>query len=157
MISPVPRHRNTHYMKHLLAICTLAGLLTINANASITFQTLGGSMDGSSESVSADAVFTLGNGTLTIVLDNLQENPTSAGQLLSGVSFDISGLSGSGSLSSVNSGSVTTISSSGSYTTGTADSLSVWKATHSGQNINLTALTGGKTKDLIIGPDSHGG
>src|SRR4051794_115206 len=60
--------------------------------------------------VSAKADFTLGIGTVAVTLTDLLANPTSAGQLVSGIKFDVSGASGSGSLSrSVSNNFVTTI------------------------------------------------
>lgn len=104
----------------------------------------------------ATADFTLGSGTLTLNLFCLIQNPTSAAQEVSGISFDISGLVGSGSLATVNSGNISTISSGGSYTAGSADSLTRWTATHSLSTVTLTTFSGGAPNRLIIGPDSNG-
>ena len=75
-------------------------------------------------------------------------------QLISGVSFDVTGASGSGLLTTANSGNVISISAGGSYTGPVADALSRWKATETGTSISLTTLSGGNPDRLIIGPPS---
>jgi hypothetical protein len=108
-------------------------------------------------SVSAEALFTTNNGSITLTLSNLFQNPNADGQLISAISFDVSGASGSGSLTTVNSGLIGTISPAGSYTAAGSDLLTRWKASESGTTINLTTLSGGKPNRLLIGPDSAGG
>jgi hypothetical protein len=109
--------------------------------------------DTAGEAVSAQATFTVSNGSIEIKLTNLLGNPTSDGQLISGLSFSVSGATGTASLTS-SSGAVSTVNSSnGSYTAGVTQSLTHWGASGS---VGLTTLTGGKPNDLIIGPDSKG-
>ena len=48
--------------------------------------------------VNADAVFTTGSGFISITVSNLQADPTSAGQLLSGLAFTLSDGQTTGSL-----------------------------------------------------------
>jgi hypothetical protein len=108
-------------------------------------------------SVSADVDFTVKKGEVDITLSNLLQNPTSDAQLISGLTFNISGATGSSFLPTTNSGNVSTISSGGKYTAGKSDPLTQWKASHSGTKVSLTALTGRKPTGLIIGPDSAGG
>jgi hypothetical protein len=126
-----------------------------SANAATIFVTPSGS-SGVDGPVSARAEFTLGAGHLSLTIFNLLDNPTAAGQLLSGIKFDLSGASGSGALTTVNSGLISNISAGGAYTAGAADPLTRWHATESGTNVNLTTLTGGKPNRLIIGPDDAG-
>ncbi|HWW00404.1 MAG TPA: VPDSG-CTERM sorting domain-containing protein [Candidatus Acidoferrum sp.] len=65
----------------------------------------------------------------------------------------MTGASGSGALSTVNSGLVINISPGGAYTTPTANSLTRWAATESGTHVvALTTLSGGPPSMLIIGP-----
>lgn len=104
--------------------------------------------------VNATATFTLGTNSLTITLTDLLANPTSDGQLISAISFNVIGALGpaslttsSGLLSSVNTS--TNLYSAGVLTT----PLTHWGFV-SGV---LTALTGGQPNSLIIGPDSAGG
>ena len=70
----------------LISLCAPAGATT--ANYSFNGTTAGGA------TVDATAAFTWGSGSLTVVLTDLLQNPTSAGQLVNGVSFNISGASG---------------------------------------------------------------
>ncbi len=107
--------------------------------------------------VSAIADFTLGNGTLTLTLTNNSSNPTADSQLISGISFEISGASGAGSLKSVNSGITASIVKGQAASILSAnDPLSRWKATESEDHISLTTLSGGTPDLLIIGPGSSG-
>lgn len=116
----------------------------------------------SNSSVSAEADFSLSSGSLSLTLSNLKGNPTSAAQLISGIKFDVAGssLSGSGNLTTANSGEISDITTSGpnsgSYTAGTSDILTRWEATYSAATIHLTTLTGGQPNELIIGPDDSG-
>ncbi len=130
-------------------------MLAGSANASLAFQTPAGSSttDGS---VDATATFALSAGGVTLTLQNLLQNPTAVGQLISAITFNITGATGSGA-SAVKSGLISTISSGGSYTAGQADSLSRWALSESGTRIGLTTLSGGQPNSLIIGPDSAGG
>ena len=107
--------------------------------------------------VSAIADFTLGNGTLTLTLTNNLSNPTADSQLISGISFDISGASGSGGLKSVNSGITASIVKGQAASILSAnDPLSRWQATKSENKISLTTLSGGTPDLLIIGPGASG-
>jgi hypothetical protein len=144
--------------KTLFIALAIFGLLAANSSDAITlFYTAPGSFD-SSGSVNAGAAFLPANGFLTVELTDLQPDPGSVGQLLSGISFDIAGASGSGSLSSRNLGFTSTISPGGAYSPGSLSNLPKWKATESGEQIYISALTGGGSpKDFIIGPDSEGG
>jgi hypothetical protein len=116
------------------------------------FQVQGPTPDGP---VDATAEFTLGNGTLKIVLTDLFQNPTSDGQLISGITFTVSGASGSSMLSSA-SGLVSSVDTTngGTYTAGVASTLPHWSLVSGG---DLTTLSGKKPNELIIGPDDHGG
>lgn len=89
----------------LLGAAAIAAMLSFSVPAgAVTYQFTGTPSGSSDGSVDATATFTLGAGTLTIVLTDLLANPTSDGQLVSGVSFTASGAAGSGALTTVNSG-----------------------------------------------------
>jgi hypothetical protein len=126
-----------------------------SANA-VTYSFSGQSAGGATVNAKADV--TLGAGTVTIILTDLLQNPTSAGQLVSGFQFDATGVTGSGALATLNSGLVTTIASdgTGNYSAGVADSLTRWTASHTNSTVKLTTLSGGNPNRLIIGPDSSG-
>jgi hypothetical protein len=107
--------------------------------------------------VSAQAAFTISNGTVTIVVTNLGANPTDVADEVSALTFDVTGATGSGSLTTVSSGSLSTLSSGGSYTAGVSSLLSRWGTTETGLALDLDALGGGSPNELIIGPDDRGG
>jgi hypothetical protein len=123
---------------------------------SVTYVTPTGSST-TGGSVDAQAVFTFGTNEVEITLTNLFKNPTADSQLISALTFDVSGVTGSGSLTTTNSGKISTISAGGSFTAGVSDSLTRWDASKSGTSIDLTTLSGGKPNRLIIGPDDNGG
>jgi hypothetical protein len=115
------------------------------------FQAQGSTPDGP---VNATAVFTLGNGTLHLVLTDLLQNPTSDGQLISGITFTLSGASGPGMLTGASGLDSVVDTTHGTYTAGVASSLPHWSLVTGG---DLTTLSGKKPNELIIGPDDHGG
>lgn len=108
--------------------------------------------------VDAYASFTVSNGSIGVQLTNLLQNLKADGQMISGIYFDVSGATGTGSLVTVNSGYDSSISAGGAYTLDiTADPLLRWKADNVGASVTLTTLSGGAPKLMIIGPDSAGG
>jgi hypothetical protein len=104
--------------------------------------------------VDATADFTLGNGTLKIVLTDLLQNPTSDAQLISGITFAVTGALGSSVLTSASGLESTVDPHNGTYTAGVGSTLPHWGLVATG---DLSTLTGGKPNELIIGPDDHGG
>jgi len=138
-----------------LAMASVA-LFAPAANAGFVYTTPVGATDAAGEPISFTADFTLNNGSITIILSNLEGNITSAGQLLTGISFDVTGASGSGLLGTTRSGLVTTISSGGAYTAGVSDTLTRWTSHESGLAITLSLFSGGTPDRGIIGPDNNG-
>lgn len=130
---------------------TRAGSITYITSTGAT--TTGGSVD-------AKAVFTLGNGTIDITLTNLFQNPKSDAQLISALTFTVSGVgTNSASLSSITGNTSSIDTSSGTYSSPTAItsvSSTPWAATNTSGTLYLNDLTGGKPNDLIIGPDDKG-
>ena len=126
----------------------------VQANT-IDFTTPSGSSD-SDGPVSAEAIVTAIAGGVTVTLNDFLQNPKSAGQLVSGLEFNITDTTGGASVGG-SSGILATIGSGGSYTPGTATSLSHWAASLSGSTVTLTTLSGGQPNQMIIGPDSAGG
>jgi hypothetical protein len=120
----------------------------------VTYSTPSGSSTGDGP-VNATATITLGAGTVTVVLTNLEGNPTGDAQLISALSFKVSGATGSGTLATTNSGALTNIGSGGTYTAGVGSTLPLWLPKETGTSINLTVLTA-PVAELIIGPDSKG-
>ena len=110
----------------------------------------------SNGSVDASAQVTVGNGMVTITLNDLLQNPTSSGQTLSGLELNISGATGAATLAS-SSGFTSTINPDGSYTSGVYQSpLGHWGADNS-FNLSTIGIVGHQPYDLIVGPDSAGG
>ena len=130
-------------------------------SALVTYETLDGAIV-AGELIDARAVFAPYNGGITVTLTNLYGNPKADTALISGIKFSVTGASGSGLLTSVNSGLISTISSGGSGTSGVSDPLTRWKAYASDTMIDLDLWgVGGQPNVQIIGPDSvrwvHGG
>lgn len=136
--------------------------------ADLIATTPGGSSD-TDGPIAASADFSLSGDVLTIQLTSLIADPTGAGQLVSGVTFNISGATSS-TLTTLNSDSGNTATlikgGTGSYTstasTGTYG-LSAWglnasqgNTTSTGTGVNLSVFGGSSPYDMIIGPDSKG-
>lgn len=105
--------------------------------------------------VNAEATFTPGAGTIEVDLTDLLANPISSGQTLSGISFNVTGLSGSASLAS-SSGNVANIGSDGSYTPVAANSIAPHWGIAGSVTLSTIGIVGGQPSDLIIGPDDQG-
>lgn len=112
----------------------------------------------------ARATFTPHDGGVSVFLQNLWGDPTSVANLISGLRFDVVGISGSGLLSTVNSGDLVSFSATGNGQNGivtpnynaTGDhQLQRWTANETGSRILLTTLSGGSPSLLIIGPGPY--
>jgi hypothetical protein len=137
----------------------ISGSIALSANAipsvfNYTFTGMGG--DGPEN---ATASFSLAGGTLTITLNNLEANPTGAGQLISGITFDALGATG---ISGMTSSGVEANIGVGVLNGGNPVSLSHWGFSFSAGSLTLVETAGnaaqpGSPVDMIIGPDAHGG
>jgi hypothetical protein len=146
--------------KHgLLSAAAIVALFSLGAPAgAITFQFSGTPTGGTDGAVNGTADFSLSGNILTIVLTDLLQPATwSAGNEISGVSFSLTGATGSGALATTNNGNISTINSVGTYTAAVANALTRWTANETGALIALSLFSGGPPSDLIIGPDSAGG
>ena len=159
------RFERVQLMKSLFrSVCTALVVLAAshfaahNAHAGVIEYRATGTPVGSPDGlVDAKALFSIDVGKITVTLTNLFANPISRGQNISGIRFDVSGATGSGTLSrTTDAGQVTTISNGGGYTAGVNDVLTRWQATETGSTIRLTTLSGGPPTRLIIGPDDKG-
>lgn len=142
-----------------ICLSAVAGMLALASANAVPIQNFVASGGTGSGAYDAEADFTVGNGTVTLVLKNLQQDPISAAQLISGISFSISGLTGNAVLSS-GSGNIATVNANGTYTPPASPTspLPRWHVSGtSGTTVSMTALGGGQPSDLIIGPDSLGG
>ncbi len=113
------------------AYCVLGAILALvfafsgsSAQAgSISFQTVNGQQgDGP---VSAQADFTTLSGQVKIVLTDLYQNPKAAGQLISGITFTVSGATGNASISSAK-GMTSNIADGGAYSPTGPNNLTHW-------------------------------
>lgn len=139
-----------------LAACCGVALGAGSARADFIFTANGSGSDGP---LSAQAQFTLGSGTISIKLSNLQANPTSAGQELSGIQFTLntapSSVSGAGT-----SGQLINVNSSNGTFSNVSGNPDRWEASgHITQptstSIKLLVLGGGKPSEMIIGPPDN--
>jgi PEP-CTERM motif len=130
---------------------TSAALLIGVSNANATLYTLTGTdPDGA---ISATANVTLGTNTISIVLTNLQSGVKSDGQNISGIQFDISGLTAASLFSQLG----PLVDVSGTTVTPIAGNPAHWVATDTLGLLSLNTVpgTGGKPNDLIIGPSPN--
>lgn len=148
------RHKTSLAAAGLLS---LVGILAAGSSKAspILFQTASGAKT-SGGPVSASASFALGTGSLDITLNDLLVNPNNVGQLLSGLSFSINGIS-SGTLTS-SSGTLVSVARNGTPTYATAPSTTGW-VLQSGFDLCDICSTGKGAfapAGLIIGPPSSG-
>lgn len=144
----------------LLAGAVTAGsLLAVGGVAKATpffFDVTGGC----SEACAANAVITPGAGSLTVVLNDTQANPRSAGDLLSSIEITPSGAVGTPSLFSQAGSLITITSNTGPYVTSPGPPTH-WGVGASGSEIVLETAgsfaVGGKPIDMIVGPPDGSG
>ncbi len=130
----------------------MMGLIAANLSATV-YDTPSGS-SGSNGPLSAEASITAGPGTITVVLYNLETNIRSAGQAVSGITFNVLGLS-SRTLGLSSLGETINPSSHSAYTlVNTTDPLSHWTAALSSGKVAITTVPGTSEKpnEMIIGP-----
>jgi len=139
----------------IFAVVT-AGLVACSAHANvINVFTPSGATDMDGDPVNASAKFTTGAGLLTITLTDLLPNPTSAGQLVSDISFSLTTGQTSGTLGA-NSGVEITVASDKSFKLGSSVSTG-WQLTTSSGLFELSALgTATSPAHLIIGGPGAG-
>lgn len=131
------------------ALIILIVSVMANGNAYM-FVTPTGSSDADG-AVKAEADFTTGAGTITILLQNLQVNIKSVGEALSDLSFTLDGGQKSGTLSS-SSGLHRTVNDDGTYTDGSTVATG-WPLSTDGSGLLLDRLNApGQKSNLIIGP-----
>jgi hypothetical protein len=139
-------------MKKTIQFVAIAGIMAVlNAPASLVYNT-GSSATSGGNPVDAQATLTFGNGTLTLILQNLQSGEISSGQAISGI--NLSGISDTISLTSANGNLVNVVGSTVTPLTGGTDaSLTRWGLD---QSSGLWALTGGQPEEMIVGPSPAG-
>ena len=132
----------------------LAAALQGNANV-ITFVTPAGSSTGGGP-VSATASVTTGAGTVSIVLTDLQANPTDVAQLISDFDFTLSGGQTTGAWRAA-SGQQINVAGNGTTTLGATGSTGWGLNNNVGSGLQLDALGFIGPAGLIIGPPGAGG
>jgi len=138
---------NTQNILKGFAVLSAVAGLTASAQATEITGTVGGSPVDVSYTIIASA------NTITVTLNNLEADPSSVIQLISGFSFNVSHGSTSGA-TTVNTGSIIDVAGNGSFGTPTSDPLLGWGITQSGLNVHLSSLP----QYLIIGaPDTGTG
>ena len=140
------------HIKSFISGAVLSSIMAFGAanvaNASVYFASATGH-DPSNEPVSATATLTLGTNSLVVVMSSLANDPTSAAQEISGINITFGNSIGTASLDS-STGTRIKIANNGSYTV-VGTPIDHWGVTETSTAIHLTALTGGKPHDLIIG------
>ncbi|HLW75995.1 MAG TPA: hypothetical protein VKS01_03400 [Bryobacteraceae bacterium] len=134
----------------------IAGAMMLSAQ---NCTTPSGSADSSGEAVAATANFTVGDGFITVTVQNTQADPRSAGQLLNGVFFTLSTGPTTGTLGS-NSSNIRRVNQGGSFTDLGPNSTG-WALDNSSGNFFLcvlcTDLGGLGPSHLLIGDPATSG
>jgi hypothetical protein len=142
----------------ILAVVGCASLLAAGVHAgSITYVTPGSATQGG-QPVDAEADFTVSAGEVSILLKNLEANPTSVIQLISDLSFTLSGSQTSGTMATTTSGSSgqeITVNGGGSSTLGSTVPTG-WSLSLTGFHLNVLGTPTGPSH-LIIGPPDGSG
>jgi len=144
-------------MRKILGLCLLFSAFAAESRAtSITFATPSGSNTGGGP-VNSQATFTTSTGQLSIMLTDLQANPTDVAELISDLQFVMSGGITTGTLSS-SSGQFLTVLGDGTFTLDGTTSTGWALNQNVGGGLQLDVLgTPIGPAGLIIGPPGPGG
>jgi hypothetical protein len=123
--------------------------------STITFVTPSGSSTGGGPVNASANVTTNSNGTVSIMLNDLQANPTDVAQLISDFAFTLSNGATGGTLFS-QTASLINVLGDGTTTSGGTGSPGWLMGTFAG-GVEITRLGGGQPAGLIIGPAGPGG
>lgn len=147
----------------IVSVATM--LVSVGGATAGTIEFLGSGSTGDGP-VDAEAVFTVTSpNTLTVTLTDLEPNtgnPWSQGQEVSGISFGVTGVSGSSLTSAM--GPLANIASSGTFPAPTTQSLTHWGTGFQGNTTSGTVFLetagnyagNGQPQQMIIGPPSTG-
>ncbi len=125
---------------------------------SITFVTPNGSKESGGNPVDATVTFTTSANVITVVLNNLEVNPTTVAQNISDLLFTVSTGQHSGSIDETHSsGTSRTVNGNGSFTNNGTVSPSHWSLQSSGSQLHLNDLTAGQPVQTILGSPASGG
>jgi hypothetical protein len=136
-------------------VLSLAGASTLAASTSAFYSII--STDTAGDPIDATALFGLDStGDLTLTLTNLEANIKDVGQSVTGIKFNLSGLTGRATPSS-QTGAQATVNSTTSLTNdGSGALLYPWGATTSLPTVTLSALGSGQPQASILGPETSG-
>jgi hypothetical protein len=149
----------------IAAVALMAVALTTPAVRASTQTFVSGSTSSAGDTVSGQAVFTPGAGTISITLTDLLANPKTVAQTISDLSFSVAGLtlaSGNTSLSSSNANTIF-VNADGTTSPGSTGVSTGWGLNFSPTNglpagaVQLDALGFVGPKNLIIGPPDGSG
>jgi hypothetical protein len=134
----------------LIAAAVLFGIA--NANAAV-FNGTGFNSDGS---LKASASITAGAGSITVILSDTNTGEISSGQTVSGIIFDITGVTGISLLSSV--GALVNVNDNGTETA-VAGTINHWGVGRTNTTVTLETAgpfaVGGKPHNLIVGSNPN--
>ena len=137
--------------KPLWIVVLLFGAVAPAAHANSITLTTNLNSTTSGGAVAASAFFTTGAGTVTISLTNLEANPTSIAQLISGLDFTLSNVATTGTLASSSAQGIT-VNAGGTFLLG-ATGATGWGLNNSvSGGLQLDALGFIGPAGLIIGP-----
>lgn len=144
-------------MKKMFAVCFLMLVFAVASQANVfNFVTPAGSSTGGGP-VSASATVTTLAGAVTVVLTDLQANPTDVAQLISDFQFVLSNPSATTGTLASQIGAQINIDDTG-HVTSVAGNPTGWQLNNNvSGGLELSALGGGQPADLIIGPAGAGG
>ncbi|HKU87875.1 MAG TPA: PEP-CTERM sorting domain-containing protein [Casimicrobiaceae bacterium] len=149
------KHLNVRAIRNFgLAICTTGLMSSIASGAVMTFDIAPGT-ELNSLPVSATAMFTTSEDTLTVSLTNLQANPTSVIQLISDIFFTFSDDVTGDSILASSSATEISIDSDGNATTGSTVDTGWGLEDPSAPTLHLTVLGFGGPEHLVIGPGPY--
>ena len=146
-----------------IALLVMSAVLLVAPNASaliLSYSTPAGSVDSAGEPVSARADVSTTGGILTISLTNLQNNPHSAGQLLSDFGFTLSTGQTTGTLGPSSSTALfeRQVNANGTYTPTGFNVSTGWALENNVSGglrlCDLCAGSAGPTHTIIGGPDN---
>jgi len=143
-----------------IALLVMSAVLLVTPNASaliLSYSTPAGSVDSAGEPVSARADVSTTGGLLTISLTNLQNNPQSAGQLLSDLGFTLSSGQTTGTLLSSTALFERQVNANGTYSPTGFNVSTGWALQNNvsgGLRLCDLCAAVGPTHTIIGGPDN---
>jgi hypothetical protein len=128
------------------AVAIAAFLVSACSAGASTFDFGVTSTDTASDPIKALAVITLSAGGLSLQLENLQLNPTDAGQVISAINITLNGATTSASFNGAQPETFVNIAGNKTFAT-SAGTLAGWSLSHAGSVVSLTT----SNTDTIIG------